>query len=160
MVLKKELEPYTRCPLAAMKRQKPKLQLQLLGGKKKERARCTRNYSDDNATLRMHPKRTDEASEFQKPLLTEIHCGESRSHFFIPLFFCNVFSLSPLPPSSVTPSRNTPCHLRRAFFKVEMHLHVCAVRTYCVLDQVTKWTQTEGKGDTPESGVLFLFPCR
>lgn len=63
-------------------------------GKKKKRARCTRNYSDDNATLRMHPKRTDEASEFQKPLLTEIHCGESRSRFFIPLFFVT-FSLSP-----------------------------------------------------------------
>jgi len=98
-----------------MKRQKPKLQLQL--GKKK-RARCTRNYSDDNATLWMHPKRTDEASEFQKPLLTEIHCGESRSRFFIPLFFV-MFSLSSLLP------RRTPCHLRRAFFKVEMHLHVC-----------------------------------
>lgn len=126
MVLKKELEPYTRCPLAAMKRQKPKLQLQLRRGEKKKRARCTRNYSDDNATLRMHPKRTDEASEFQKPLLTEIHCGESRSRFFIPLFFVT-FSLSPplLPPP---PLGRTPMHLRRAFFKVEMHLHVCMPR--------------------------------
>lgn len=69
----------------------------------------------------MHPKRTDEASEFQKPLLTEIHCGESRSRFFIPLFFVTFLPI-PLPP--VIPSYSTPCHLRRAFFKVEMHLHV------------------------------------
>lgn len=96
------------------------------GGKK--RARCTRNYSDDNATLRMRPKRTDEASEFQKPLLTEIRCGESRSRFFISLLFFVTFSLSHPPPPpflsfSVTQLYSTPCHLRRTFSKVEMHLH-------------------------------------
>lgn len=88
--LKKRQSHIRDCPLAAMKRQKPKLQLQLRGeggGGERARARCTRNYSDDNATLRMHPKRTDEASEFQKPLLTEIRCGESRSRFFIRLFY-------------------------------------------------------------------------
>lgn len=77
-------------------------------GEEKKRARCTRNYSDDNATLRMHPKRTDEASEFQKPLLTEIHCGESRSRFFIHLFFSrNVLPILPCYP--VVPSRPATC---------------------------------------------------
>lgn len=39
-------------------------------------------------------------------------------------FFCNVLPISP-PPCYLG---RTPMHLRRAFFKVEMHLHVCMPR--------------------------------
>lgn len=124
------------------------------GGEKK-RGRCTRNYSDDNATLRMHPKRTDEASEFQKPLLTEIHCGESRSRFFILLFFAT-FSLSPLP---LLPRRTTrPATCVALFSKWKCtYTYIFPVRTYCMLDRVTKWTQAGGNGGTPENGMPFLF---
>lgn len=162
MVLKKEAEPYTRCPLAAMKRQKPKLQLQLRGEKSagagaSDVPSLLVTTSDDNATPRMHPKGTDEASEFQKPLPTEIHCGESRSRFFIPLFFVarSLFSSlcrlpSPPPGRHVIP-RPTVLHCATyvvLFFKVEMHLHICmcAARTYRTLDRVTKWTRGSGVG--------------
>lgn len=79
--------------------------------------------------------------------------GNRVPRFFIPLllsFFCNVSACPPCCP----PSYSTPCHLRRAFSKVEMHFHVRAppARTY----RSTKWTRAEG--DRSESGVLFPVP--
>lgn len=122
------------------------------GGGKKKRARCTRNYSDDNATLRMHPKRTDEASEFQKPLLTEIHCGESRVPVSSSLFFfCNI-----LPIPLVTPSYCTPCHLRRAFFKVEVHLHVCMLRANILHARRSDEMDTSGRRYTGKWYAVFI----
>lgn len=60
-------------------------------------ARCTRNHNDDNATPRMHPKRTDEASEFQKPASgLQMHCGKPVFPFlysFLLSFFLSSFIL-------------------------------------------------------------------
>lgn len=74
-------------------------------------------------------------------------------------FFCNVLPIPPplcylivqhaLPPASrFFQSRNA---LTRMYG---------SVRTYCMLDRMTKWIPAGGNGGTPESGMLFLFPFR
>lgn len=84
-------------------------------------ARCTRNHNDDNATPRMHPKRTDEASEFQKPASgLQMHCGKPVFPFlysFLLSFFLLLFSVSSnIPLSTVPRSLNREVFSLLSFF--------------------------------------------
>ena len=104
--LKRSTRLCTRWPLAADETSEAETRRKTVGegGVKRWRAkraranaRCTRNHNDDNATPRMHPKRTDEASEFQKPASgLQMHCGKPVFPFlysFLLSFFLSSFIL-------------------------------------------------------------------
>lgn len=142
------------------------------GEKKEACAMYSRNYSDDNATLRMHPKRTDEASEFQKPLLTEIRLrGIAFPFLYIPLF-CDILPIPFLPSpsrpylffSAVTCRTVRPATCVALFSKWKctytVYPYVFRVRTYCMLDRVTKWTQVRGDGEEVHQKVVCRFYSR
>lgn len=131
--LKRSTRLCTRWPLAADETSEAETRRKTVGeggggGVKRWRAkraranaRCTRNHNDDNATPRMHPKRTDEASEFQKPASgLQMHCGKPVFPFlysFLLSFFLLLFSVSSnIPLSTVPRSLNREVFSLLSFF--------------------------------------------